>query len=51
MASIEARVKKLEKKALSHEKTVKKLKADGMGPYAIAKALGIGRASVNRALG
>jgi len=28
MASIEARVKKLEKKALSHEKTVKKLKAD-----------------------
>jgi DNA invertase Pin-like site-specific DNA recombinase len=30
---------------------VKTLKADGMGPSAIAKALGIGRASVYRALG
>jgi DNA invertase Pin-like site-specific DNA recombinase len=30
---------------------VKTLKADGMGPSAIAKALGVGRASVYRALG
>ena len=29
---------------------VKQMKADGMGPSAIAKALGIGRASVYRAL-
>ncbi len=30
---------------------VKKLKADGLGPTEIAKQLGIGRASVYRALG
>jgi DNA invertase Pin-like site-specific DNA recombinase len=51
IASAKARGVYMGRKPSIDPAKVKKMKADGMGPSAIAKALKIGRASVYRALG
>jgi len=50
IASAKARGVYKGRKASIDPAKIKQMKADGVGPSAIAKALGIGRASVYRAL-